>query len=213
MFKTLVTSLMALVAVGLLAGPGVGAVDHGPGQGGGQGGQARPRRHGRRRVQGRREPEVPDQDRSQRRLRAAADRVGRVPGDRDRGRRRVAERSGARPARAGRRRQHRPGPGRRRRAMPRRPRSRRPSRKGWPPAAPAITMRAIAKFNAAAAVIPNCADCYYNIGVSYMAKKDEKQAEEAWKKVARAEAGQQRSGRRRSRRSTTTRSASTRRRR
>ena len=42
---------------------------------------------------------------------------------------------------------------------------------------------AIAKFNAAAAVIPNCADCYYNIGVSYMAKKDEKQAEEAWKKV------------------------------
>jgi Flp pilus assembly protein TadD len=42
---------------------------------------------------------------------------------------------------------------------------------------------AIAKFNAAAAVIPNCADCYYNIGVSYMAKKDEKQAEEAWKKA------------------------------
>ena len=31
-------------------------------------------------------------------------------------------------------------------------------------------------------MIPNCADCYYNIGVSYMAKKDEKQAEEAWKK-------------------------------
>jgi Tfp pilus assembly protein PilF len=42
---------------------------------------------------------------------------------------------------------------------------------------------AIAKFNEAAAVIPNCADCYYNIGVSYMAKKDEKQAEDAWKKV------------------------------
>ena len=42
---------------------------------------------------------------------------------------------------------------------------------------------AIAKFTAAAAVIPNCADCYYNIGVSYMAKKDEKQAEEAWKKA------------------------------
>jgi Flp pilus assembly protein TadD len=41
---------------------------------------------------------------------------------------------------------------------------------------------AIAKFNAAAAVIPNCADCYYNIGVSYMARKDEKAAEEAWKK-------------------------------
>jgi Tfp pilus assembly protein PilF len=42
---------------------------------------------------------------------------------------------------------------------------------------------AIAKFTEAAAVIPNCADCYYNIGVSYMAKKDEKQAEEAWKKA------------------------------
>jgi Tfp pilus assembly protein PilF len=42
---------------------------------------------------------------------------------------------------------------------------------------------AIAKFNAAAAVIPNCSDCYVNIGVSYMAKKDEKQAEEAWKKA------------------------------
>ena len=42
---------------------------------------------------------------------------------------------------------------------------------------------AIAKFNAAAAVIPNCSDCYYNIGISYMAKKDEKQAEEAWKKA------------------------------
>jgi tetratricopeptide (TPR) repeat protein len=42
---------------------------------------------------------------------------------------------------------------------------------------------AIAKFTAAAASIPNCADCYYNIGVSYMAKKDEKQAEEAWKRA------------------------------
>ena len=42
---------------------------------------------------------------------------------------------------------------------------------------------AIAKFTAAAAVIPNCSDCYYNIGVSYQAKKDEKQAEEAWKKA------------------------------
>jgi tetratricopeptide (TPR) repeat protein len=42
---------------------------------------------------------------------------------------------------------------------------------------------AIAKFNAAAASLPTCADCYYNIGVSYMQKKDEKQAEEAWKKA------------------------------
>ena len=42
---------------------------------------------------------------------------------------------------------------------------------------------AIAKFTAAAEAMPNCADCYYNIGVSYMQKKDEKQAEEAWKKA------------------------------
>lgn len=41
---------------------------------------------------------------------------------------------------------------------------------------------AIARFNAAAAQMPNCSDCYFNMGVSYMAKKDEKQAEEAWKK-------------------------------
>lgn len=42
---------------------------------------------------------------------------------------------------------------------------------------------AIARFTAAAAEIPSCHDCYYNIGVSYMQKKDEKQAEEAWKKA------------------------------
>jgi Flp pilus assembly protein TadD len=42
---------------------------------------------------------------------------------------------------------------------------------------------AIAKFNAAAAVLPTCADCYYNIGVSYLQKKDEKQAEDAFKKA------------------------------
>ena len=42
---------------------------------------------------------------------------------------------------------------------------------------------AIAKFNEAAAGIPNCADCYYNIGISYLQKKDEKQAEENFKKA------------------------------
>jgi tetratricopeptide (TPR) repeat protein len=42
---------------------------------------------------------------------------------------------------------------------------------------------AIAKFNEAAASMPNCADCYFNIGVSYLQKKDEKQAEEAFKKA------------------------------
>jgi Tfp pilus assembly protein PilF len=42
---------------------------------------------------------------------------------------------------------------------------------------------AIEKFNAAIAIMPTCHDCYYNIGVGYMGKKDEKQAEEAWKKA------------------------------
>jgi tetratricopeptide (TPR) repeat protein len=42
---------------------------------------------------------------------------------------------------------------------------------------------AIAKFQAALAVSPACFDCQFNIGVAYMAKKDEKQAEESWKKA------------------------------
>jgi tetratricopeptide (TPR) repeat protein len=42
---------------------------------------------------------------------------------------------------------------------------------------------AIARFSAAAAQVPTCADCYYNIGVSYLQKKDEKQAEESFKKA------------------------------
>lgn len=42
---------------------------------------------------------------------------------------------------------------------------------------------AIASFTAAAALMPDCHDCYYNIGVSQMAKKDEKAAEESWKKA------------------------------
>ncbi len=42
---------------------------------------------------------------------------------------------------------------------------------------------AIEKFQAAAAMTPTCFDCYYNIGVAYMAKKDEKQAEAAWQKA------------------------------
>ena len=41
---------------------------------------------------------------------------------------------------------------------------------------------AIAKFQAALVLSPACFDCQFNIGVAYMAKKDEKQAEEAWKK-------------------------------
>jgi tetratricopeptide (TPR) repeat protein len=42
---------------------------------------------------------------------------------------------------------------------------------------------AIEKFNAALAISPQCFDCQFNIGVAYMAKKEEKQAEEAWKKA------------------------------
>jgi Tfp pilus assembly protein PilF len=42
---------------------------------------------------------------------------------------------------------------------------------------------AIEKFTAAAAIVPNCHDCYYNIGFAYVQKKDEKQAEAAWLKA------------------------------
>ena len=42
---------------------------------------------------------------------------------------------------------------------------------------------AIARFTEAAKASPDCSDCYYNLGVSQMQKKDEKQAEESWKKV------------------------------
>ena len=42
---------------------------------------------------------------------------------------------------------------------------------------------AIEKFQAAATMSPNCFDCHYNIGVAYIAKKDEKQAEASWMKA------------------------------
>jgi Tfp pilus assembly protein PilF len=42
---------------------------------------------------------------------------------------------------------------------------------------------AIAKFNEALVIAPTCFDCQFNIGVAYMAKKDEKAAEDAWKKA------------------------------
>ncbi|HXG87120.1 MAG TPA: tetratricopeptide repeat protein [Vicinamibacterales bacterium] len=41
---------------------------------------------------------------------------------------------------------------------------------------------AIERFTAAAGIVPNCYDCYYNIGYAYLQKKDEKQAEVAWLK-------------------------------
>ena len=42
---------------------------------------------------------------------------------------------------------------------------------------------AIEKFTAAAALMPSCYDCYYNIGYAQLQKKDEKQAEAAWLKA------------------------------
>jgi tetratricopeptide (TPR) repeat protein len=42
---------------------------------------------------------------------------------------------------------------------------------------------AIEKFNAATLVVPNCHDCYYNIGYAQLQKKDEKAAEAAWLKA------------------------------
>ena len=42
---------------------------------------------------------------------------------------------------------------------------------------------AIAKFQEALAIQAACAECYFNIGYAYLQKKDEKQAEENWKKA------------------------------
>jgi Tfp pilus assembly protein PilF len=42
---------------------------------------------------------------------------------------------------------------------------------------------AIQKFEEAAAAVPSCFDCYYNIGYAYSQKKDEKQAEASWLKA------------------------------
>ena len=42
---------------------------------------------------------------------------------------------------------------------------------------------AIAKYQEAIALQPACHECYFNIGYAYLQKKDEKQAEENWKKA------------------------------
>ena len=47
---------------------------------------------------------------------------------------------------------------------------------------------AVEKFRAAIELAPGCFDCYFNIGVAYMAKKDEKAAEEAWLKALEVKA-------------------------
>lgn len=47
---------------------------------------------------------------------------------------------------------------------------------------------AIEKFKAALTMSPNCFDCYYNIGVAYMAKKDDKQAEASWLEALKVKA-------------------------
>ena len=46
----------------------------------------------------------------------------------------------------------------------------------------------IEKFRAALAMAPSCFDCHFNIGVAYMAKKDEKAAEAAWKQALEVKA-------------------------
>lgn len=47
---------------------------------------------------------------------------------------------------------------------------------------------AIEKFSEALTLSPGCFDCQFNIGVAHMAKKDEKAAEEAWKKAVEIKA-------------------------
>ena len=47
---------------------------------------------------------------------------------------------------------------------------------------------AIEKFKAAIELAPSCFDCHFNIGVAYMAKKDEKAAEAAWMKALEVKA-------------------------
>ncbi len=47
---------------------------------------------------------------------------------------------------------------------------------------------AIEKFKAAIEMAPSCFDCHFNIGVAYMAKKDEKAAEAAWKQALEVKA-------------------------
>jgi tetratricopeptide (TPR) repeat protein len=47
---------------------------------------------------------------------------------------------------------------------------------------------AIEKFKAAIEMAPQCFDCHFNIGVAYMAKKDEKGAEAAWKQALEVKA-------------------------
>ena len=47
---------------------------------------------------------------------------------------------------------------------------------------------AIEKFRGALAIAPTCFDCHFNIGVAYMAKKDEKAAEAAWKQALEVKA-------------------------
>ena len=47
---------------------------------------------------------------------------------------------------------------------------------------------AIEKFRASIAMAPSCFDCHFNIGVAYMAKKDEKAAEAAWKQALEVKA-------------------------
>ena len=151
-------------------------------------GRRRRRQAGRRcrrdhRVHGRRQPQARHQERQARRVRAARPAVGRLPRHRHRRQARLRLRRRARP-----RRQHlrshdhgcrpcRPAPTRRWR------RSRSPSTRAWPPAGPTTTTPPSPSSRRRSPLQPTCHECYYNIGYAYLQKKDEKQAEENWKKA------------------------------
>ena len=57
------------------------------------------------------------------------------------------------------------------------------SKRASPPAAPTITTPRSRSSTRRWRSRRHCFDCQFNIGVAYMAKKDEKAAEEAWKKA------------------------------
>ena len=141
----------------------------------------------RDRVRRRREPQVRGQDRSPRRVHPDRPAARQLQGDGDGRQAGHADADAPRPRRQAGGVQLRVRPGRRRR----RPGGRGQgggteedcSRKAWPPARPTITTSPSRSSTAAAAAMPTCYDCYYNIGFAYSQKKDEKQAEAAWLKA------------------------------
>ena len=151
--------------------------------------QADGRRRDRDRVQGRRQPQAADQDRQARRVHPAADRIR-------------ASTTSPRPTED----RHRPAtttkvslgrvaemnivlvPSTAANDAAKAAELKKAFEEGVQPAAPAITTRPSRSSKAALAMAPSCFDCHYNIGVAYMAKKDEKAAEAAWKKALEVKA-------------------------